>query len=207
MNRLSMTAAVLGLGISLGTAQAREAYTIKDTSFRDEFGQRVQQLVLDVDASPAEVWKALTTDEGIKRWAAPIAHVDLMNGGMWESSYSLSSHIGDRENIRNQIIAYVPGRLLVFHNVHVPKGAPPDFALLPAIRTILQIEPLGHGRARVTQSGVGYGEGAGFDGLYAHFNAGNRFVFEGLAKALTGKPVDWQAEADKAKASVGDKSK
>jgi uncharacterized protein YndB with AHSA1/START domain len=182
-------------------------YTIKDTSFRDPVNGRVQQLTLEVAAPADKVWAALSTDDGLRGWTAPVVHVDLMNDGILEASYSISSHIGDRENIRNQIVAYVPGRLIVYRNVHVPKGAPPDFALLAAVRTSVEIEPIDPGHTRLVESEVGFGEGAGFDALYAHFSSGNRYEFEALARSVLGHPVDWAAEAAKAKASVGDQSK
>lgn len=198
---------VLLAALSLaGAARATEApYSIRDTSFKDPLAGRVQQLTLEVAAPADRVWAALSTDEGLKTWVAPVAHVDLMNGGVEEASYDARAHLGDRENIRNQIIAYVPGRLLVYHNIHVPKGAPPDFALLAALRTIIEVQPIDAGHSRVVQSGVGYGEGPAFDALYAHFDAGNRYEFELLGKAVTGHPMDWAAEAAKAKASVGSK--
>jgi len=204
-NRLFAFIAGAAGPLAFAGAAAAASYTIQDTSFRDPTSGRVQQLTLEVDASADAAWAALSTDAGLQGWVAPVVHVDLMNGGMLEASYSASSHIGDRENIRNQIIAYVPGRMMAYHNVHVPKGAPADFALLAALCTVIEIQPIDAGRSRIVESGVGYGDGPGFDSLYAHFTAGNRFEFEALAKSLTGHPVDWAAEAMAAKASVGDK--
>ncbi len=197
-------ACALALAVSAGGAQAAD-YTIKDASYRDPLSGRVQQLVLEVPVSAEAAWAAISTDAGLKGWVAPVVHIDLMNGGMMEASYSAAAHIGDRENIRNQIIAYVPGRAMVYQNVHVPRGAPADFALLAALRTIIEIEPIDAGHVRIVESGVGYGEGPGFDALYAHFGAGNAYEFDALAKSLTGHPMDWAAEAAKAKASVGEK--
>ena len=205
INRLSARAVALALTLGAAGAAVAADYTIKDTSFRDPVSGRVQQLVLEVPVSADAAWAAISTDAGLKGWVAPVVHIDLMNGGMLEASYSASSHLGDRENIRNQIIAYVPGRMMVYQNIHVPKGAPADFALLAALRTTIEIEPVDAGHARIIESGVGYGEGPGFDALYAHFSAGNRYEFDALAKSLTGHPIDWAAEAASAKASVGDK--
>ena len=199
-----LSACAMALTLSCGGAVAAD-YTIKDTSYVDPVSGRVQQLTLEVAVPADAAWAAISTDAGLKGWVAPVVHIDLMNGGMLEASYSASSHLGDRENIRNQIIAYVPGRMMVYQNIHVPKGAPADFALLAALRTTIEIEPVDAGHARIIESGVGYGEGPGFDALYAHFGAGNRYEFDALAKSLTGHPIDWAAEAASAKASVGDK--
>ena len=206
-----MTGSGCGLAAALCLAGAAHAaasgYTLRDTSWRDPVSGRVQQLTLEVAAPSDRVWEALSTDAGLRGWVAPVVHVDLMNGGVMEASYSTDARIGDRDNIRNQIIAYVPGRMIVFHNIHVPRQAPPDFALLAALRTVIEIEPIDAGHTRLVESGVGYGEGPGFDALYAHFSGGNRYEFEALGRSLTGHPTDWAAEAAEAKASAGDKAR
>ena len=203
----ALTALACSSASGAETGSATLGYSIRDTSFRDPVSGRVQQLTLEVAAPADKVWAAFATDDGLRGWAGPVAHVDLMNGGVQETSYSISSHLGERENIRNQIVAYVPGRLIAYHNVHVPANAPADFALLAALRTVIEIQPIDAGHTRVVESQVGYGEGAGFDALYAHFSSGNQYEFKVLAQSLLGHPVDWAAEAAQAKASVGDKSR
>lgn len=194
----------IALALLVAAAPAWAA-PVKDTSYREPGGGRVQQLQVVVNASPEKVWAALTTDAGFTGWATPVAHVTLGNDGMIEASYSLSAKIGDPDNIKNQIVAYLPNRLLVLHNVHVPKGAPFKAEAIDKIRTVILLDDLGHGRTRITESGVGYGEGADFDDMYAHFRSGNAEEFATLARYLTSGPVDWKAKAAKMTASVGGK--
>jgi uncharacterized protein YndB with AHSA1/START domain len=175
---------------------------MKNTSFRDAQGHRVQQLEVVVAAPVAKVWDAFTTDKGFTSWAVPVAHITLGNDGMMESSYLPTAKIGDPDNIRNQIVAYVPERLLVIHNVHVPKGAPFKPEVIDKIRTVVQFEDLGDGRTRIVESGVGYGEGADFDAMYKHFSDGNAEEFGDLVKYLVSGPVDWKAELAGVTASV-----
>ena len=90
--------ALIGLllaGLASPALAAPAPVAVQDTSFREADGHRVQQLSVIVGAPLAEVWKAFTTDEGFTRWAVPVAHVTLRNDGMMESSYKLSSKIGD----------------------------------------------------------------------------------------------------------------
>jgi uncharacterized protein YndB with AHSA1/START domain len=175
------------------TAFAADAAT-KDTSFRDADGHRVQQLELTVEASPAKVWWALTTSEGFESWAAPVAHVTLGNDGMIEASYLMTARIGDPDNIRNRIVAYVPEHLLVLRNEHAPKNIPFSADAFSHICTVIELQDLGGGQTRVIESGVGYGEGKDFDSVYAHFRAGNAQEFDLLAKSLTSGPIDWKSE-------------
>jgi len=179
---------------------------VKDTSYRGADGARVQQLEVVVNAPPAKVWAALTTDAGFSGWATPFAHITLANDGMIEASYSLRAKLGDPDNIRNQIVAYLPNRVLVLHNVHVPNGAPFKAEAIDKIRTVILLDDLGDGRTRVTESGVGYGEGKDFDEMYEHFRSGNAEEFASLAHYFTSGPVDWKAMAAKMTASVGSKN-
>ncbi|HEX4861270.1 MAG TPA: hypothetical protein VFV07_08540, partial [Rhizomicrobium sp.] len=142
------------------------------------------------------------TDKGFSGWAVPVTHITLGNDGMMESTYKLDGRIGDPDNIRNEIVAYVPEHLLVIHNVHVPKGAPFKPEFIDKIRTVIEIDDLGGGRTRIVESGVGYGEGPGFDDLYKHFSAGNAEEFSDLAKYLASGPVDWKTELAPVTASV-----
>jgi uncharacterized protein YndB with AHSA1/START domain len=175
---------------------------IKDTSFRDAQGHRVQQLEAIVNAPVAKVWDAFTTDKGFSSWAVPVAHITLGNDGMMESSYRLDGKIGDPDNIKNQIVAYVPEHLLIIHNVHVPKGAPFKPEFIDKIRTVMEFQDLGDGRTRVIESGVGYGEAPGFDDLYRHFHDGNAEEFAELVKLFVSGPVDWKKELAPVTASV-----
>ena len=54
----------------------------------------VQQLRVDIEAPVAQVWAAVATSEGFRTWAAPVAQVDLRQGGMIEASYSMQARIG-----------------------------------------------------------------------------------------------------------------
>jgi len=200
MNSLRPALAALTLALLSGTAAATP--DIRDTSFRDARGARVQQLQLTVDVPPARVWAALTTDAGLESWVAPVVHVTVGNDGMMEASYRLTSKIGDPDNIRNRIVAYIPNRLLVFHNEHAPKNGPFKAVIIDKIRTIVELQDLGDGRTRIIESGVGYGEGKDFDAMYEHFRSGNAEEFASLASALAGQPVDWKAEAAKMEVAV-----
>ena len=176
--------------VCAAAAQAGAA-EVKDTSYRDAKGMRVQQLQAEIAAPVAKVWEAFTTDAGFAAWAAPMAHVTLANDGMIEASYSRAAKVGDPDNIKNRIVAYVPERVLVLANENAPRNAPFDAAAFTKIRTVIEFQDLGNGRTRVVESGVGYGEGAGFDSVYKHFTAGNAFEFQLLADRFTKGPVDW----------------
>jgi uncharacterized protein YndB with AHSA1/START domain len=200
--RIAMIALLLSLVPTLSPADTPPTPVVNDTSFRDASGNWVQQLRVVVDAPVGKVWAAFATSEGFKTWAAPVAHVDLKNDGLIEASYSETSKIGDAENIRNRIVAYVPERVMVLQNVNAPSNAQFDREAFMTIRTVIEFEDLGNGKTQVTQSGVGYGAGEAYEGVFKHFRAGNVFAFRLLAQSFITGPIDWKAMAARARASV-----
>ncbi len=197
-----LIAATAAVFLTTGAYAASDPIVIKDMSFKDTDGHRVQQLTTIVNAPLSDAWNAFTTDDGFERWAVPVTHITLGNDGMMESSYEISSKIGDPDNIQNRIVAYMPQKLLVLQNAHVPKGAPFDPVLIATLRTIITFEPVDATHTRVTEAQVGYGEGAGYDTMYQHFRDGNAYSLHSLAQSFITGPVDWKAEAAKADASV-----
>jgi uncharacterized protein YndB with AHSA1/START domain len=194
-----------GFGLIAGAAllaTSAQAANITDTSYKDVYSHRVQQLSVVIDAPVAKVWDAFLTDKGFTSWAVPIAHITLENGGgMMESSYKLDGKIGDPDNIKNEIVAYVPYKMFAMRNVHVPKGAPFDPVLINTIRTVVTFEAMGN-KTRVTESGIGYGEGKGYDDMYRHFRDGNAEEFGTLVDSFVKGPVDWKAQDAIMQASV-----
>lgn len=197
MKSLLGTAAIL-----LCAASVAKADTIKDTSFRDAAGHSVQQLETTIDVPVAKVWWAISTSEGFRTWAAPVAEVTLANDGMIEASYRITSKIGDPDNIRNRIVAYVPEHLLILHNEHAPKNAPFSAEAFAKVRTIIELQDLGSGKTRIVETSVGYDDSAASQNVYAHFRSGNAEEFALLAKSLTSGPVDWKAEMGDVAASM-----
>jgi hypothetical protein len=85
---------------------------------------------VSVAAPPQAVWEAISTVEGWKSWAVPVAWAD---GDTFETSYNPAARPGDPMNIKNQFVASVPGRRLTFHGQSA--AGLPAFRLVGADRT------------------------------------------------------------------------
>lgn len=179
----------------------RQYREVTNSSYVEADGDRVLQLSIVVKATPAQVWRAFTTGEGYREWVAPVAQIELAVDGMIEASYNAAAKIGDPDNIRNRIVAYVPERMLSIRNVQAPKALP-HRDLFPRISTTIELEDLGQGRTRVQLTAVGYGQDPGFDVLYRHFEWGNAYTLEQLRKRFETGPVDWAAVAERQKAAA-----
>ena len=146
-------------------------------------GTRYYEDSLVIDAPAARLWAAFTDINVYRQWAVPVSAIDFRLGGAIEASYDPKGHIGDPQNIRNAFIAYIPGRLLVFQNVQAPDGLPGKADYGKTVKTV-EFESLGPNRTRVTVSGMGFANGAGFDQLYAFFSQGDGEMLVKLKKAM-----------------------
>lgn len=194
VGRILAGAAALAL-LAGGGAQAQSVKDypeVTDTSFVEPNGSRVLRLSAVIPAERSAVWTAFSTAEGWRAWATPLAAVDLRVGGVIETSYDVKAKLGDPDNIKNQILAYVPGELLVLRNVQAP-SALPGRERFGETASITELEDAGPGRTKVTFTGVGYAPGEPFDTLYKHFAWGNAYTLMKLKERFVTGPTDWQA--------------
>jgi uncharacterized protein YndB with AHSA1/START domain len=175
--------------------QAPPAVEVQDISYVAADGTRVLQQAIVVQAPSADVWTAFTTSEGFASWAAPVAFVDFRLGGFIESSYDPKGKIGAPGNIRNEIVAYVPQRMLATRNVQAPPATAFDAPTFQQLHTVIFLDPVGARATRVTVVQPGYGTGEKFDGVYTHFARGNAWTLQQLVKRFAPDP----AASDKAK--------
>lgn len=185
------TAVLVALALAVAGATPGLAQTfppppqgIENTSSVESNGNRVLQLAVIIHAPPSAVWAALNSAEGWRSWAAPVAQVDFRVGGVIETSYNAQAHIGDRANIRNEIVAYVPERMLAIRNVQAPPGFEPAAAFQRTV-TVIELAPTADG-TRVTLTNVGYGPGHEFDSAYRHFEWGDAVSLDALRQRFEG---------------------
>ena len=158
---------------------------VSNTSYVDASGQRALQLSMDIPAPPQAVFEAFTTDAGFKSWAVAVARIDLRTGGEIEASYDPKAAIGDPNNIKNQIVTFIPGRLLVLRNVQAPKGFPGESEFRKTV-TVIEFEPVAAG-ARVRLTNTGYGDSPEARTVYGHFEWGNAYTLAELKKRFERK--------------------
>lgn len=183
----------------------RDFKDVVNSSYVEPGGDRAIQLSAEVPASQHEVYAAFTTTDGFSSWAVPVAHVDLRVGGVIESSYDARATLGDPGNIRNQIVAYVPERLLVIRNVQAPPGfADPD--LFQRTVTIIEFVAIDPSRTRVTVTNAGYGAGDRYASLYRRFEWGDAYTLSELRSRFEKGPVDWKARAAQQQAGAASRT-
>lgn len=168
-----------------------EPSEVVDSSRTLPNGEKILEQSIVVPTSLEEAWAAFTTSEGFASWAAPVTNVDLRLGGIIESSYDPEASLGAPENIKNEIVTYVPHRMLVFKNVQAPPHTSFDAETFQRLHTVVLFEEVDPDETEITIVQPGYGQGELYDGVYRHFEAGNRWSLEKLRERFEQGPVDW----------------
>jgi len=175
-----LTAALFLLLMASLSAEPNKNYpAIDDTSYVETNGDRVIRLSAQVAASPDEIWRAFTTAEGWKSFAVAFAQVDMRVGGIIETSYNPKAQAGDTNNIKNEIVAYVPGRMMAIRCVQTPQDFKHKQEFF-ATSTVFEIVPGAKGTTRVLLTAVGYRPGEAYDDLYKKFRWGDAYTLEKL---------------------------
>lgn len=142
-----------------------------------------------IAAPPKDVWTAISTADGWKSWAVPVAWASATEADTIETSYDPAAKPGDTGNIKNQFLARVPGRLLVFRTIKAPAGFP-HFEAFKRVNQVFELAPAGN-VTRVTLTGVGYADDKAGKALLRFFRVGNRTSLEMLRDRFEKGPVDW----------------
>ncbi len=156
---------------------------VLDTSYRTGDGMRVLRQEIVLSADPEALWPLFSTAEGFSSWAVPHAWMDFRVGGTIETSYRDEAVEGHPHNIRNRILAYVPGRMLSIQAVQAPPGFPAP-EILGELFTVIELEPVAGGGTRVVVNGLGYRDGEPFRTLEEFFRRGNEWTLEQLRRRV-----------------------
>jgi uncharacterized protein YndB with AHSA1/START domain len=159
-----------------------------------EPGDRVLRTELTVDAPIDDVWRAWTTEEGVRTFFAPAGRIEPRVDGAYDIYFFPERPAGQRGAEGMRILAFEPPRRLVF-----TWNAPPDIPAVRAQRTTVEIalEPAGPARTKLRFTHAGWGEGPDWDKAYGYFDqAWNAVVLPRLVHRFARGPVDWARRPD-----------
>lgn len=179
-----MRTAPLALLVLLATAAPAQQPAVQQKTGTATDGTRYYEDSLVIHAPAHRLFQAFTDATTYKGWSGvPIAAIDFRVDGAVEAAYDPGGRIGDPQNVKNALVAYVPDRLLAYRNVQAP-DALPGKADYPRTAKTLEFDAIDATTTRVTVSGVGFGTGDGFDKLYAFFSGGDAAMLVQLKTAM-----------------------
>lgn len=149
-----------------------------------------------VDAPPAGVWQVISTVEGWKTWAVPVAWSDPSDPDVFETSYDPAAQPGQPQTIRQRVLARIPGRMMAFRTIKAPAGFA-DFDHFKNTLSVIELAPEGEGKTRVRLTGVGYPDTEAGHRLLGFFEQGNAATLEMLRRRFAEGPMDWAKELAK----------
>ena len=106
----------LSIALSLAVAPVQAAATarsdvvIETQTEADGTVTLVHEIV--VPAPVESVWNAVSTAQGWKSWAVPVAWIDPEDADVIETSYDPAAARGSPQTIRQRFLARIPGRML-----------------------------------------------------------------------------------------------
>jgi uncharacterized protein YndB with AHSA1/START domain len=151
---------------------------------RTSSGERVVRVETLLRQSPERVWKAFSTEEGLRCWIAPVVNLDLRTGGVLLTNYDRAGAIGGPGTISLDILNYVENEEITFKvklNDKFPERLQREDGHL---QEIVELQRQQDGGTKVVSSMVGWGNGQEWDRAFEFFARGNEWSYKNLAKCF-----------------------
>ena len=125
------------------------------------------EITLPVDLTTA--WKLFTSDEKLKKWIAPLAHIELKSGGYIITNYDSTRQLSDSSSIKLPIISFIDNELLVFKVILNDNFAKSFRNSDKNLQEIIQLKKVGNQQTQIISSMIGWGKGSDWNKTYDFF--------------------------------------
>jgi uncharacterized protein YndB with AHSA1/START domain len=161
---------------------AANSQTLKNTSYINRSGEKVLRLEINLPVDVTTAWKLFTSDEKLKKWIAPAAHIELRSGGYIVTNYDSTKDLSDSSSIKLPLTSFIDNELLVLKvilNDHFPKSVRDEDENL---QEIIQFKKIDNNHTKIISSMIGWGTGDDWDKAYNFFVKGNEWTYKELLK-------------------------
>ncbi|HVO99013.1 MAG TPA: SRPBCC domain-containing protein [Bryobacteraceae bacterium] len=143
---------------------------------------RSHETVIDIKATPEQVFRAISDPEWIVKWFAPEVRVDPRVGGEYYISW------GPGMGGTSIISVYEPNKRFAGYTdrsiAYGSEGKPVETGVVQRLAVDHFIEALGDGMTRLRLVQSGFGEGAAWDGEFESSKAGWEMFLKKLKELL-----------------------
>jgi len=141
-----------------------------------------------VISAPIEaVWKAWTTDTGLRSWLAPHADIDFRIGGKMRTNYSPDGSLDDPGTIENTVLSYDPYRMISIRVSRAPENFPFPSAIYD-MWTVMYFEEVDTGQTRVKVVAAGFSADEESQAMRAFFEQGNAQTIRQMQARIPAAP-------------------
>ena len=155
---------------------------VTNSSYVSQYGEKVLQLSIIVPMDNKEAWKLFTTDEGLKKWIAPVATITMKTGGFIKTNYDRNKSADDSSSIQLGIINYLEYEMMTL-KVDLNNSFPADVkAGDKNLQEIIQFTDVGNGKTKLVSTMVGWGQEDNWNKAYSFFEKGNDWTFKEIMK-------------------------
>jgi uncharacterized protein YndB with AHSA1/START domain len=177
---MCMVSAAIALG--LAASAAGPGLALEERVEGD--GARTQIFTVDVAAPRQEVWAAMTTADGWKRWAVPAAWQTSSDPLVIVTSYDPKAAPDAPQTIKQQFDRLDPPSSLSFRTIKAPAGFP-GFETYKHVVTKFTLGSKADGGTSITFESGPFPDTDEGRRLYGFFKDGNRVTLERLARVLS----------------------
>ena len=159
-----------------------QSQELKNTSHRNQTGEKVLRFELTLPIDMAKAWQLFTKDEKLKKWIAPLAHIELKSGGYIVTNYDNTKTLSDSSSIKLPIISFIDNELIILKvilNDHFEKSVRDTDENL---QEIIQFKKVDNKTTKIISSMIGWGAGSEWDKTYNFFEKGNEWTYKELLK-------------------------
>lgn len=156
--------------------------SVINTSYKNQSGEKVLRLeiILPVDISSA--WQLFTVDNKLKKWIAPVAHIELITGGYILTNYDSTKMLTDTTSIKLPIINFIENEILTL-KVNLNYNFTQSLRNTDEnLQEIIQFKMVDSKHTKIISSMVGFGVGTDWDKTYNFFLRGNEWTYTELLK-------------------------
>lgn len=155
---------------------------LKNTSYKNQSGEKVLRLEFTLPLSVTDAWKLFTTDEKLKTWIAPVAHVELKSGGYILTNYDETKSLSDSSSIKLPITSFIDNEMLVLKVILNDNFTKEVRESDENLQEVIQFIKVDEQHTKIVSSMIGWGTGADWDKTYAFFVKGNEWTYRELLK-------------------------
>lgn len=176
MKKLLILSCIVTFGLSA------KSQSFKNTSYKNGNGEKVLRLEIRLPVNINIAWKLFTVDSELKKWIAPLVHIELKSGGYIITNYDAKKLLTDSSSIKLPIVSFLKEELLILKVVLNNYFSKSVIEQAEHLQEIIQFNKIDKNNTLITSSMIGWGSGKDWDKTYDFFVMGNEYTYKELIK-------------------------